>query len=391
LKTRWKKLLVLLLAAALLGVNIKALADEAEGRRFSIASVSGEEAFMTRGGNAQMRAVAGIPLREGNQVSTGQKTKIYLETDDSKTIKLDEDTKVLVSASSAKRLKLTLESGSMFFNVDKPLKEDEDLRFEAAQTSMSIRGTSGILAAEDGRLTFYLVEGAVDWEIGGQVIPVAAGQKIILADTTGQGAYQIQSVEHFTWEDLDVFGLEAVLEQRHLLDLSLIGLSGEDQIDQAVEKVKTQAGSYAFSAENGNRKVIFTSGVVGGTRRSRTSRSRSSSGSSGGSVPVETTTAGPTTEAPTTEAPTAEEPTTSAIETPEPKPSNPGPSDTSTTSSDSSSNTSSTPSDPGNESDPKEEGNTSSESTDYESPVNESSQNAARSESQERSALIPTP
>lgn len=268
----------------------------------------------------------------------------------------------------------------MFFNVDKPLKEDEDLRFEAAQTSMSIRGTSGILAAEDGRLTFYLVEGAVDWEIGGQVIPVAAGQKIILADTTGQGAYQIQSVEHFTWEDLDVFGLEAVLEQRHLLDLSLIGLSGEDQIDQAVEKVKTQAGSYAFSAENGNRKVIFTSGVVGGTRRSRTSRSRSSSGSSGGSVPVETTTAGPTTEAPTTEAPTVEEPTTEAPTT--------EPSTTEPSTTEASDPNISDPSDTSTDSSLSDPPSTSSvtESTEY-----QSSQNAVQPEGQAGRALIPTP
>lgn len=386
MKARWKKLLVLLLAAALLGVNIKALADEAEGRRFSVSSVSGEEGFMARKGAEEMRAVAGIPLREGDQVRTGQKTRIYLETDDSKTIKLDESTKIVVSASSAKRLKLTLEKGAMFFNVDKPLKEDEDLRFEAAQTSMSIRGTSGILVIEEGKLTFYLVEGAVDWEVGGLAIPVAAGQKIILGDPSGQGTYQIQSVELFQWEDLDTFGLGAVLEQRHVLDLSLIGLSSEEQLALATEKLKEQTGSDTSSTENGNRKVIFTSGVIGGTRRSRTSRGSSSSGSSGWSTP-----AAPT-EAPTTEAPTAEEPTTEAPTTEPSTPEAPdlddsGSDNTSTATDSSSSDSSSTPSDTSSSNGGGDDG-TPFESADT---SNTDTSSTGSSISQAQSALIPTP
>lgn len=387
MKARWKKLLVLLLAAALLGVNIKALADEAEARRFSVSSVSGEEGFMARKGAEEMRAVAGIPIREGDQVRTGQKTRIYLETDDSKTIKLDENTKILVSASSAKRLKLTLEKGSMFFNVDKPLKEDEDLRFEAAQTSMSIRGTSGILVIEEGKLTFYLVEGAVDWEVGGLAIPVAAGQKIILGDTSGQGTYQIQSVELFQWEDLDTFGLGAVLEQRHVLDLSLIGLSSEEQLALATEKLKEQTGSDTSSTENGNRKVIFTSGVIGGTRRSRTSRGSSSSGSSGWSTPAAST------EAPTTEAPTAEEPTTEAPTTEEPTTdtSNTNTSSTDTSDQESSVSGSTGTDDPNTSGSSQGSGGDTNGGGDNGTPSSSGDGSAGSSTSSAQNALIPTP
>ena len=238
MKIKWKKLLVILLAAALFAVNIKSFADEAESRRFSVLSVNGNEAFLTRN-SKEVKATAGLPVGQGNIVRTGANTKIYLETDDSKTIRLDADSKAEITKSSSKLLKITLLDGTLFFNVDKPLKDDEEMNFNAAQTSMSIRGTSGLITITKEELLLYLIEGTINWNLGPQTITITPSQKVTLKSIPGQNTYQLQSIENFTWEDLSLFGLETILEQINNLDLSAIHLTDPAQLPQLQEKLKT--------------------------------------------------------------------------------------------------------------------------------------------------------
>ena len=238
MKIKWKKLLVILLAAALFAVNIKTFADEAESRRFSVLSVNGNEAFLTRN-SKEVKATAGLPVGQGNIVRTGANTKIYLETDDSKTLRLDADSKAEITKSSSKLLKITLLEGTLFFNVDKPLKDDEEMNFDAAQTSMSIRGTSGLITITQEEFLLYLIEGTINWNLGSQTITITSGQKVTLKSTPGQNTYLLQSIENFTWEDLSLFGLETILEQINNLDLSAIHLTDPAQLPQLQEKLKT--------------------------------------------------------------------------------------------------------------------------------------------------------
>lgn len=238
MKIKWKKLLVILLAAALFVVNIKSFADEAESRRFSVLSVNGNEAFLTRN-SKEVKATAGLPVGQGNIVRTGANTKIYLETDDSKTIRLDADSKAEITKSSSKLLKITLLDGTLFFNVDKPLKDDEEMNFNAAQTSMSIRGTSGLITITKEELLLYLIEGTINWNLGPQTITITPSQKVTLKSIPGQNTYQLQSIENFTWENLSLFGLETILEQINNLDLSAIHLTDPAQLPQLQEKLKT--------------------------------------------------------------------------------------------------------------------------------------------------------
>lgn len=238
MKIKWKKLLVILLAAALFAVNIKSFADEAESRRFSVLSVNGNEAFLTRN-SKEVKATAGLPVGQGNIVRTGANTKIYLETDDSKTIRLDADSKAEITKSSSKLLKITLLDGTLFFNVDKPLKDDEEMNFNAAQTSMSIRGTSGLITITKEELLLYLIEGTINWNLGPQTTTITPSQKVTLKSIPGQNTYQLQSIENFTWENLSLFGLETILEQINNLDLSAIHLTDSAQLPQLQEKLKT--------------------------------------------------------------------------------------------------------------------------------------------------------
>ena len=282
MNVKWKKFLILMMAAALLGVNLKSFAEEVESRRFSVLSVSGDEAFITKGSAREVKAVAGMPVGQGNSLRTGERTRLYLETGDSKTIRLDGGSQAEITKSSAKSLKLTLKSGALFFNVDKPLKEDEEMSIDAAQTSMSIRGTSGVLEFSAGKLAFYLVEGKVSWNLDGQELMVEPGQKAVLAENS-QGGYVLEGIEPFTWEGLSGFGLESVLDQREKVDLSVIGLEDRGELGKALEKEREQQKD--FYGENGRpqeRKIIKTEGDGsrdrGGRDRRRTAADETGDG-----------------------------------------------------------------------------------------------------------------
>lgn len=242
-----KKAAVLALAAAFLTVSISSLAEEIESRKLSILETSGENVFVMKANNKKIKAAKGMSLGQGNEVSTGKFSKIYIEADKDKVLRLDELTEVEISKASAKSLKLTLKNGDLFFNVDKPLSSDEDMTFEAAHTSMSIRGTSGIFSFNPLNMQFYLVEGNVSWDLGdGTVVELKAGEAIELerdwgGQPMGPGAsvvYKLKTQVPFDWTDLDEEGLAALMENKELLDLTAIGLDTEEELDQAELKVE---------------------------------------------------------------------------------------------------------------------------------------------------------
>lgn len=249
MRSKWSKILVLAVLAACLSANLCSFADDIESRKLSILQVSGEDTYVMKKAPRRLAAVAGMNLGEGNQVSTGKASSIYIEADDDKTLKLDSNTVVDIEKASAKSLKLTLQKGKLFFNVEKPLGDDEELQFKAAHTSMSIRGTSGIFMFSPETLIFYLIEGNVSWNIGNdQNLELHAGQKVELVrdwgdDMPGPGSdagYVLKEIRTFHWSELDAAILKTVLENREHLDLSAIGLNSQEELERAESIVEEQ-------------------------------------------------------------------------------------------------------------------------------------------------------
>ena len=134
---------------------------------------------------------------------------------------------------------------------------------------MSIRGTSGVLSCNGDTASLYLVEGKVEWKIGNQTVNLTGGE-VSSALRGGNGAYSAQvdkaglnksgtnnsqkttvsgeqqretdgiiiEPRAFTWEDLPPAGLQAVLEQSGLLNLSAIGLGNRQLLDQATARME---------------------------------------------------------------------------------------------------------------------------------------------------------
>ena len=237
-----KKIAVIALAVTFLTISISSLAEEIESRKMSIIETSGENAFVVKANNRKLKATKGMNLGQGNKLSTGKFSKIYIETDNDQVLCMEENTDVVISKASPKSLKLTLNNGDLFFNVDSPLAEDEDMTFEAAHTSMSIRGTSGVFSFNPLKMEFYLVEGNVEWDLGdGNTVNLKAGETIQLerdwdGQPMGPGApvkYTLKTKEPFEWTDLNDEGLSMIMENRELLDLTAIGLDTEEALQQA--------------------------------------------------------------------------------------------------------------------------------------------------------------
>ncbi len=247
MKRRIKRILIGAACSIFLTSTIYAMEEEAESRRFSVLQTEGREVFLTRENGSKSRAVAGMRLSQGNRASTGERSSIYIEADRDTILKLDEHTLVEITKASEKALKLTLKQGELFFNVDTALAEDEELIFQAAHTSMSVRGTSGVFYLTPEKLIFYLIEGAVNWDLGtGETVSMTAGQVLELQRDWGgkapgpgiEALYRLVRLEPFTWEELTDAGLEAVMENQEQLDLTYIGLDTEEELSAAGEQVR---------------------------------------------------------------------------------------------------------------------------------------------------------
>lgn len=246
MKLKWKKLTALVMLALTVNASISALAKEIESRKLTVIQVDGTEAEIKKPNGSIINAGQGISLGQGNQVSTGKNTYVYITADDDKTFKMDSNTRIGISKESAKSLKVLLEKGQLFFNVDKPLGDDEELTFDAANTSMSIRGTSGWLRCNANVLEFYLIEGSVIWTINGQQLLVNAGETVTLerdwgGEQPGPGKdsnYRYESKTFYTWEELPDDALVAVMENLDKIDLSAIGLDTPEAIAAAEAKVQ---------------------------------------------------------------------------------------------------------------------------------------------------------
>ena len=231
---------VFLIALIFLGVNIAAVADDlvGEARSLSVLSVNGDEAVVMRGANREIKAAAGMPLGQGTKAKTGAGTNMYLQADEDKTIKMGSSTLVEITKASAKKLGITLKSGEIFFNVEQKLADDEEMIFHAAQTSLSIRGTSGFLIQEPGgETTLFLLKGMVEWSAGEETITLEAGQTGTYVPARDMRGDSLKNEGDFQWEDLDAFCLETLLNDISGIELEDFGLTS-DQIPEALKRVQ---------------------------------------------------------------------------------------------------------------------------------------------------------
>ena len=216
-------LLVFVLAAAFTVPSFVSLADETSlaGRTMSVLKVDGEQAWVNRSGMKELTAFDGMALGQGDSVSTGMETGLYIQADGDKTVKMDQNSIVEITKVSSKKLKLELKSGELFFHVENHLADDETLEIDAAGTTLSIRGTAGLFGCHGDQVTLYLLEGTVVWTVDGKPVTITAGQRMTATVKRQEGRQGASAgrVTEFTAADLNSFELEAVLERLDKLEI----------------------------------------------------------------------------------------------------------------------------------------------------------------------------
>ena len=262
-----KKCLAIILA---LFINIPVMpmvfAQVPEGRNISIFRVDGNDVNLVRepGGRA-INPRAGHRLAEGNILSTGRDTQVYLLIDQASIFKMDESTSVLLG--SARHLvSMTVQSGSALVEVTEQ-SPSHSMETRVGNVGLVVRGTiyivsrldsdaaiitmlsgSGEVAmpGEDGAMHhIYLPAGLMMW-----VYDVYEDAHAAVEDT-----YRISAIDV---NELNLFELtEIINRQEYLID---IGVATAEMIEEAREIVEELRGDQIgeqVSLDNADDEVVW--------------------------------------------------------------------------------------------------------------------------------------
>ncbi len=171
-----------------------------------------------------------LGLYSGYRVKTADQSYGWIDLDDVKLTKLDEDSSVDINK-SGKVLEIVLRGGAIFFNVTKPLEEDEELTIRSSTTVTAIRGTCGwVSVSDDDSVDVYIIEGKVRCTVTGDdgsksAETVTAGNCAHMSTVSGGAEL---TLEQFGEEDIPKFVSDEAKERDDVReDLGNIGIDIE--------------------------------------------------------------------------------------------------------------------------------------------------------------------
>ncbi len=169
-------------------------------------------------------ATKNLRLNSGNALTTKKKSLVAIGLDDTKIVTLDELSRAEFNQ-AGRQLDLELTDGSLFFEVQKPLEDDEKMEIKTNTMVVGIRGTSGWVSVEGDHESLIICDGHVH-VIGrnpntGETkeIEVYAGQRVSTYLYNDRNVDSIMFyVEEVTERELPEFLLERLRENPALLD-----------------------------------------------------------------------------------------------------------------------------------------------------------------------------
>jgi len=164
-------------------------------------------------------------LANGDHTVTAERSYAWFSLDDTKVVKEDAVSDVEVRKRGQK-LEVLVNSGSLFFNITEPLKEDESLNIRTSTMVMGVRGTCGVIkGVGDGVTCLQLLTGHLECivtnpETGDtKIISLEAGDEAYFyADQTGQRGVTNIVIEKLAVEDLNGFVLMELVGDLDLLN-----------------------------------------------------------------------------------------------------------------------------------------------------------------------------
>lgn len=274
---RWKAKRVLTLCmTALLLVSSVGSAYAAEKQVNATNSVVAEASSMrlqkkegtvilTNKEGKPLSAMNNMRIYDGYKIGTEQKSYGWIALDDTKLVKEDAASSLRVQQ-DGKKLDVYLESGSLFFNISKPLEQDETFTVHTSTMAMGCRGTSGQIQVIDPKHTqIVLTDGTVVCETseqaegGARVETITAGSvaDIYIGDVLKEGETKKEqatvTIRKATVEDLRGFSATEILGDQQLqervakgsgLDLSSLNEYAPARL-QKDEKIVWEDSSYS--------------------------------------------------------------------------------------------------------------------------------------------------
>ena len=175
-KNLYRRGLSLLLAA---GVLLGCAACGAKTAAATMHLRKTEGAVGVSDGEKAIEPKENLGLYSGYGVDTQAESYAWIDLDEVKLTKLDQDSEIEIIKED-KHLEIQVLSGSLFFNVTKPLEEDEAMTIRTSTMAIGIRGTCGWVRENAAAL----LEGEVEVTAGDQSATITAGE---MARVSGDG------------------------------------------------------------------------------------------------------------------------------------------------------------------------------------------------------------
>lgn len=208
---RARRLAALLLAAALL---LSSCGGGTTATTMRLKRTEGKVS-VSDGGGKDVEPREDLGLYSGYGVDTRSESYAWIDLDDVKLTKLDQDSKIEIQK-DGKALEITVKEGSLFFNVTQPLEGDKTMTIRASSMLVGIRGTCGWVEVPDhDTMRVFLLEGKVRCEADGKRKTVRAGEMAVMTD---DGEI---TVEEFAASDIPEFVVEEIEEDDDLAEAIL--------------------------------------------------------------------------------------------------------------------------------------------------------------------------
>lgn len=242
---RQKKVVTWILVGMLvLGMGGVVSADKAVGSTMELSKTEGEVSVENMNGRG-VPTIDNMKLYSGYQLTTEKASYAWITLDDSRVVKEDAVSEVEVRK-RGKDLELLVSSGSIFFDVAKPLETGENLSIRTSTMTMGIRGTCGVVKVDHkNQTTVTLIEGQVQCYVQDPItgqqksIVLNAGQKAIFVtyEPNKIGDKCDIIIEKATEEDIPGFVAVEIAQNAQIRNRVQSGMP-EAKLDQLVQNAE---------------------------------------------------------------------------------------------------------------------------------------------------------
>ncbi len=237
---------VLLLVLAVTLVTSVAFAAKKRATKFVLAKTEGTVSVVDSA-KEEREILTGMQLHNGDHQVTKAESYAWVTLDESKAIKLDENTETYLKKRWGK-LEVFTVTGQIWFNVTVPVAKEEAYNIRTSTMVTGIRGTCGwVGVSDDWKSTVYLLTGELECLVvnpldgGSETITLKPGEYAEFyvfpkSEIDGEEASCGVTKKTFTKEDIPGFILEEILGDTELIN-KIYKESGIDLRDLTQEYV----------------------------------------------------------------------------------------------------------------------------------------------------------